>query len=112
MRAWWIMLLAISGFRRRPLRVLLTVLGVTIAASALFSMVGFALGLQQQAEAPFEKLDLLKNIEIWAKSSDRKDDDPDAPIVDTDDGNAQEEGEEDALVLDDELLAEIRSFPT
>jgi putative ABC transport system permease protein len=111
MRAWWIMLLAISGFRRRPLRVLLTVLGVTIAASALFSMVGFALGLQQQAEAPFEKLDLLKNIEIWAKSSDRKDDDPDAPIVDTDDGNAQEEGEEDALVLDDELLADIQELP-
>ena len=49
MRAWWIMLLALGGLWRRPVRVLLTVLGVTIAAGALFSMVGFALGIQRQA---------------------------------------------------------------
>jgi putative ABC transport system permease protein len=117
MRAWWIMLLALGGLWRRPLRALLTVLGVTIAAGALYSMVGFAIGLQRQAEAPFEKLDLLKNIEIWAKSNDNPNDDPDDP---DDDGfdDAEEEGPQDAegegeeqLVLDDKLLAEIQEMP-
>jgi putative ABC transport system permease protein len=44
--------------------VVLTCLGVTIAAGALFSMVAFALGMQARAEAPFEKLGLMKNIEV------------------------------------------------
>lgn len=118
MRAWWIMLLAIGGLRRRPLRVLLTVLGVTIAAGALFSMVGFALGLQRQAEAPFEKLDLLKNIEISAKTDSDDPDDPDAaPLTDAEDDaddiddNTEENEKEDPLVLDDELLAKIQQMP-
>lgn len=119
MRAWWIMLLALGGLWRRPLRALLTVLGVTIAAGALYSMVGFALGLQRQAEAPFEKLDLLKNIEVWAKSNgspNEDPDDPDSPGFDEEEEETPQdaeadEPEEEKLVLDDELLAEIQEMP-
>ena len=114
MRAWWIMLLALGGLWRRPVRVLLTVLGVTIAAGALFSMVGFALGLQRQAEAPFEKLDLLKNIEIRAKSNDSDNEPPNtsetpkpADLADA----PQEQQQQEKIVLDDELLAKIQEMP-
>ncbi len=123
MRAWWIMLLALGGLRRRPLRVVLTVLGVTIAAGSLYSMVGFALGLQRQAEAPFEKLDLLKNIEISTRSGGGHFD-PDDPddAGDPDDaagGPAEKEPKEqnpagdadDSLVVDDQLLARIEKMP-
>jgi putative ABC transport system permease protein len=74
-------------------------------------MVGFALGVQRQAEAPFEKLDLLKNIEIWAeKGSD--DDNPDAAdLADADKKDVDEHEKEEALVLDDELLAQIQDLP-
>lgn len=118
MRAWWIMLLALGGLWRRPLRALLTILGVTIAAGSLFSMVGFALGMQRQAEAPFEKLDLLKNIEIHVRSDrhEMKDpDDPDSPPSDDEeetDASPNSQGrEEELLVLDDELLAKIQQMP-
>lgn len=117
MRAWWIMLLALDGLWRRPLRALLTILGVTIAAGSLFSMVGFALGLQRQAEAPFEKLDLLKNIEVHVRSDshDSQDpDDPDSPPPDDEEeteASPNSEQEEDKLVLDDELLAKIQRMP-
>ncbi len=114
MRAWRIMLLALAGLRRRPLRVFLTVLGVTIAAGALYSMVGFALGIQRQAEAPFEKLDLLKNIEISTRSSGHPGQDPDDPddagLADEDNEVVQDDEEEDPLVLDDDLLAQIQEM--
>lgn len=113
MRAWWIMLLALGGLRRRPMRVVLTVLGVTIAAGSLYSMVGFALGIQHQAEAPFEKLDLLKNIEIFTKSGDHGDpDDPDDPANNAPEPEEEpKDDEEDRLVLDDALLARIEEMP-
>lgn len=120
MRAWWITLLALGGLRRRPLRVLLTVLGVTIAAGSLYSMVGFALGLQRQAEAPFEKLDLLKNIEVSVHSNSGDD----APYNPTAPDGVEVEHEqeptpeialdvepEEKLVLDDALLAKIQEMP-
>lgn len=131
MRAFWIMLLALGGLGRRPLRAALTVLGVTIAAGALFSMVGFALGMQRQAEAPFEKLDMLKNIEIWPHRAGAEESDSDDP----DDGGmggggmgAERDSEEttqatageqekqdsagkDPVVIDDALLAEIQEVP-
>lgn len=115
MRAWWIMLLALGGLRRRPLRVFLTVLGVTIAAGALYSMVGFALGIQRQAEAPFEKLDLLKNIEISTRSDPFDTEDPD-PVdsgekAEENDGTAAGNADEEEPVLDDALLAEIQAMP-
>lgn len=115
MRVWWIMLLALGGLRRRPLRVLLTVLGVTIAAGSLYSMVGFALGIQRQAEAPFEKLDLLKNIEISSKSEPQHSDDPDDPD-DPDpevlhDDSARGESAKESPVVDDALLAQIEKMP-
>lgn len=64
MRTWRIVWLALGGLFRTPLRALLTSLGVTIASGALVSMVGFALGIQANAEAPFEQLGLLNNIEV------------------------------------------------
>ena len=114
MRPWWIMLLALGGLWRRPLRAILTVLGVTIAAGALFSMVGFALGLQRQAEAPFEKLDLLKNIEVWSKSNGPQHeapDDPDTEPAEDDEDASGETDKEEPLVVDDELLARIQEMP-
>lgn len=64
MRTWEIVLFALGGLRRTPLRVALTVLGVTIASGALVSMVAFSLGLQEQVETPFRTLGLLNNIEV------------------------------------------------
>ncbi|MHB8898011.1 MAG: ABC transporter permease [Thermoguttaceae bacterium] len=117
MRAWWIMLMALGGLRRRPLRVVLTVLGVTIAAGSLYSMVGFALGLQRQAEAPFEKLDLLKNIEISSSrgggSGDPDDPDDAASAGDRDDAGGSTGGKEEAVrgpTVDDALLARIEEI--
>lgn len=67
MRAWMIVRLALGGLRRTRLRVALTSLGVAIGCGALVSMLGFALGFQAQAEAPFEQLDLLNTIEVKPK---------------------------------------------
>ena len=64
MRLWRLVILALGGLRRTPLRVGLTVLGVTVGSGALVSMVAFALGIQRMAEAPFEMLGLLNNIEV------------------------------------------------
>ena len=55
MRAWRLALLAWNGLRRTPLRFTLAALGVVIAAGALVSMVAFALGVQEPAEAPFKR---------------------------------------------------------
>ena len=64
MRMWRIALLALAGLRRTRLRVALTALGVTIASGALVAMVGFALGIQVQAEAPFKALGLVNVIRV------------------------------------------------
>ena len=79
MRLWMLVCLGLGGLRRRPLRVILTALGVTIASGALVSMVGFALGVQKQAETPFKMLGLVNNIEVRPKDAD---DSEDAPILD------------------------------
>jgi len=73
MRMWRIALLALAGLRRNPLRVGLTALGVTIASGALVSMVGFALGIQQQAETPFKTLGLINVIRVSPKHTKTKD---------------------------------------
>jgi len=64
MRFWRIVLLALGGLRRSPLRVSLTALGVMIGSSALVSMVALALGIQQQAETPFRALGLVNVIRV------------------------------------------------
>ena len=89
MRAWKIVWLALGGLRRTPLRAALTCLGVTIAAGALVSMVAFALGIQTRAEAPFEKLGLLSNIEVSPKEN---------------------QDSESAPVLNDHLLQQIEAL--
>jgi len=59
--------------------VILTALGVTIASGALVSMVGFALGVQKQAETPFKMLGLVNNIEVRPKEAD---DSENVPVLD------------------------------
>jgi len=71
--------LALGGLARTPLRVALTSLGVAIACGALISMVAFALGLQRQIEQPFERFDLLNNIQV---KPDKDDESGDAPVLD------------------------------
>lgn len=87
MRVWKLILLALGGLRRTPLRVTLTALGVAVASGALVSMVAFALGIQAQAEAPFKTLGLINVIRVSARS------DKDAPS------------------LDDQALARIEAMP-
>jgi hypothetical protein len=90
MRFWELVRLALGGVRRTPLRVTLTALGVAIATGALVSMVAFAEGLQRHAERPFEELDVLSRIEVFA-----------------------EKPEETATlpVLDEEALRRLREIP-
>ena len=90
MRMWRVVLLALSGLRRTRLRVALTALGVTIGSAALVSMVAFALGVQEQAEAPFKMLGLVNVIRISPKEA--------------------EDGEDPPL-LNDEALARIEALP-
>jgi putative ABC transport system permease protein len=112
--------LALGGLRRRPLRVGLTSLGVTIASGAIVSMVGFALGLQEHAEAPFEKLGLLNNIEVTPrglKIAHHRDDpdDPDDPDHPPDPDGAPPPDDRtathDAPALDDAALERMQAIP-
>ena len=79
MRALRIACLALEGLRRTPLRVTLTTLGVTIATSALVSMVAIAVGVQRQVETPFRALGLLNNVQV---KPDEGEDKKDAPPLD------------------------------
>ena len=97
MRAWELAKLALEAARRTPLRVALTSLGVAIATGSLVAMVGFASGLQDQAEKPFEELDLMNRIDV---SPARSDDDAPAlgPVADPE-------------VLDDAAVQQIARIP-
>ena len=64
MRAWKIAGSALQGLRRTPLRLALTVLGVSIGSGALATMVGFSIGLQRFIETPFQALGLLDKAKI------------------------------------------------
>jgi len=90
MRIWRIILLGLSGLRRTPVRFALTALGVTVASGALVSMVAFALGVQERAEAPFRALGLLDVIQVSPKKG---------------------RGPGDAPVLDDDALKRMESLP-
>ena len=90
MRTWRIILFALGGLRRTPVRVGLTALGVTIASAALVAMVAFALGIQQQAETPFRALGLINVIRVMPKK---------------DGGSAH------GPVLDDAALARMEALP-
>jgi len=90
MRSWMIVRFALGGLWRTPLRVALTSLGVAIAAGALVSMVGFALGIQKQVETPFQKLGLLNNIEVKRKRADDS---------------------EAVAILDDDALEQMKAIP-
>lgn len=90
MRALRIAALALEGLRRNPLRVTLTTLGVTIAASAMVAMIAVAIGIQRQVETPMKALGLLNNIQVRPK-----------------DGTAAK----DAPPLDDAALARMEKLP-
>lgn len=81
MRMWRIILLALAGVRRSPLRVSLTTLGVAVASGALVTMVAFALGIQEQVETPFKTLGLINVIRVSVK---RGNDADGAPVLDDD----------------------------
>jgi len=90
MRTLRIILLALGGLRRTPVRVGLTTLGVMIASAALVAMVAFALGIQQQAETPFRALGLMNVIRVMSKKAD---------------------GSAAGPVLDDAALARMEGLP-
>lgn len=90
MRFWKLMLMALGGLRRTPLRATLTTLGVAIASAALVSMVAFTLGLQRQIEAPMKLLSLLNDIHVFPKSGVQA---------------------KDARVLDDAALDQLAHLP-
>jgi len=81
MRIWRIALLGLAGLRRTPVRFILTALGVTVASGALVSMVAFALGVQERAEAPFRALGLVDVIQVSPKKGQTP---GDAPALDDD----------------------------
>ena len=80
MRAWRLVLLAWNGLHRTPLRFALAAFGVIIASAALVSMVAFALGVQERAEAPFKTLGLLDVIQV----SPKKEQDQVSAVLDDD----------------------------
>lgn len=92
MRLWELVKIALDGVRRTPLRVALTALGVAIATGALVSMVGFAQGVQSQAEKPFREFDVFTRISVH-------------PEKGGDDGKAA------GPPLDDAALERIRALP-
>lgn len=102
--------LALEGIRRTPLRTALTALGVTIATGALLSMVGFALGVQEQAERPFEELGLLNNIEVRRADDRDRDRDDEEVEADAEDVADAESSEEPAPRLDDEAIARFEAI--
>jgi len=113
MRFWKIVLLALNGLRRTPLRFVLTSLGVAIATGALVSMVAFALGIQRQAEEPFRKLGLLNNIEVTARRGGGDDDFHDRRREregEPSDGEASKD-KEPGPPLDEAALARIAGLP-
>lgn len=106
MRPWRIAALAVEGLRRRPLRVLLTALGVAIAAGALVSMVAFALELQRKVETPFRALALLNNIQVSPKGIE-----PSRNHDRERNGNQNQDREPTGPPLDDAALEQMRQIP-
>jgi putative ABC transport system permease protein len=66
---------ALAGAARARLRSALTALGVAIGCGALVSMIAFALGLQQQIEAPLKRLGMLNDIHVSPREARRGGDD-------------------------------------
>ena len=88
MRWWELFRQAMAGAVRARLRSALTALGVAIGCGALVSMIAFALGLQQQIEAPLKRLGMLNDIHVSSdegrdRRRDASDDGPSAAEADT-----------------------------
>ncbi len=90
------MRLAFQGIRRRPLRTFLTTLGVAVAAGALISMVGYALGFQSQMEESISVLGMLNRIEVSV------------PPEGTKDAAGEDRGQD--ILLDEEALRRIAAI--
>ncbi|HYO26305.1 MAG TPA: ABC transporter permease [Lacipirellulaceae bacterium] len=119
MRAWELFKQAMSGAARARLRSTLTALGVAIGCGALVSMIAFALGLQQQIEAPLKQLGMLNDIRVTAHRERPADPDQQSeegePRGETGaagaNASAQPGGAAPAVRLDDAALARIREIP-
>jgi putative ABC transport system permease protein len=105
-RSWELIRLAFGGVRRAPLRVALTSLGVAIAVGALVSMVGFALGVQDQVEEPFRKSELFNRIDVSPERASPRPGPRNPPEASPTDGPPTT-----APVLDDVALARIAALP-
>jgi putative ABC transport system permease protein len=71
MRVWELFCQALAGAARARMRSALTAIGVAIGCGALVSMIAFALGLQQQIEAPLKRLGMLNDIHVSPRDSRR-----------------------------------------
>jgi putative ABC transport system permease protein len=107
MRLWQLILLALDGVRRTPLRVTLTSAGVAIATGALVSMVGFAFGIQDQVEEPFLKSELFNRIDVTPRLP------PERPVSNDAAGESTAGGDDPSAgpVLDEPALARITALP-
>jgi putative ABC transport system permease protein len=94
-----------GDIRRRPLRVLLTVLGVTIATGALVTMTGFALGVQARVEEPFQKSELLNRIDVSTQRQTGRHSSGDAAT------DPDSKSDHPPLALDAVALAQIAALP-
>ncbi|MCA9266005.1 MAG: ABC transporter permease [Planctomycetales bacterium] len=57
---------AVANLARSRVRAGLTISGIAIATGALLTMISFVVGLQNQAERPFQSLGLLSQIRVTA----------------------------------------------
>jgi putative ABC transport system permease protein len=97
-RRWELIRLAVGGLRRTPLRVALTSAGVAIATGALLSMVGFALGIQERVEEPFQRSELLNRLDVTS-----------APTSQSESGGNS--NPRNPVVLDDAAVTQIAALP-
>lgn len=58
---------AVTNLRKRKLRTVLTVSGVTIGIAALLALVAFGAGIQDNIDENFRKMDLFRSITVYPK---------------------------------------------
>ncbi len=111
MRFWQLVGLALDGIRRTPLRAALTAAGVAIATGALVAMVAFAEGLQRQAEKPFQQIDVLSRIEVFAERPEPEPGASPSPSPSPASSPSPAPSPAPRPVLDDAAVAKLGSLP-
>jgi len=93
--------LALVNLRKRKLRTVLTVLGVTVGIGALVAMISFGQGMERNVTASFSALELFNVLTVLPPGAAVFGRDPDEP------GPRPEMTAGPAKVLDDEALSAI-----